>query len=363
MAMRVFVAPGIGRLGTILAIGLALGAAAGAGDAIADDPPGCGCCGCNPAGFWTGSEPLPRDAWYVSTEGMAMQRLSQALEPVATLGASPTGAVALSQNDLDEPFQAGVRLLVGHTFDDSPYQVEVSYYWLSPWDTSAQVNDPTGVGTLFSPFTTPYGVSPNPFVDNNTLVAIHEISRLENGEVNLKYTLPLPTGDPTIALLFGLRHVGIREGFDYASLPVAANPVFVHAHTNNNLWGPQIGGLVEYGCHDAWIRVEGKAAICDNETDRDLAANVNGAEANHARLSQSNTAMAADISASIVWRPTSALTAKIGYQALWCDQLALAERNFAPDLASLTNATVQPPTDTGGHLVYHGPFAGLQVSW
>ena len=39
--------------------------------------------------------------------------------------------------------------------------------------------------------------------------------------------------------------------------------------------------------------------------------------------------MYADIKVMIEWRPTSAITRKIGYQAMWIDQLALAARNFS----------------------------------
>lgn len=45
-----------------------------------------------------------------------------------------------------------------------------------------------------------------------------------------------------------------------------------------------------------------------------------------------------------------------------CDQLALAARNFNPDLASLTNSAVEPPINQRGTVVYHGPFAGLQLT-
>lgn len=276
-------------------------------------------------------------------------------------GRSPTGTLAISQQSLDEPFQAGTRLLVGHSFEDTPYQVEVSYYWISPWDTSAQAIDPAG--NLTSPFTILSGFPLNKFLDNNTLVEIREVSRLENGEINLKHTLSLPAGDPTIALLFGVRHVAVREEFDYSSQPVGADPVSVRARTNNNIWGPQIGGLVDCGCHDVWFHMEGKAALCDNECDRDLAANVNGANATHARIFHSGTAEVADISASLVWRPLPVLTATIGYQALWCDELALAARNFAPDPTTLTNAAAEPAINTRGTLIYHGPFAGLQLNW
>ena len=174
----------------------------------------------------------------------------------------------------------------------------------------------------------------------------------------------MPAADPRIVLLLGVRHVGIREEFDYFSAPTLnANPVSVHAHTNNNLWGPQLGGLVDYGCPDIWLRMEGKAAICNNSANRDLEANVNGADTTHPRLSQSGTAMVADINAAVVWRPTSALTARIGYQAMWVDQVALAARNYAPEAAALTDATADPPINARGTLIYHGPFAGLQLSW
>ena len=135
---------------TIFAVGLALWAGAGAGQAIADEPPGYSI-------FWQGCEPAAGDPWYVSSEGLALQRLFRGLGPIATEGPSPTGTLALSQQNLDEPFNAGVQFLVGHTFDDSPYQVEVSYFWLNPWNTSAQAVDPTG--NLFSPFTTPFGIA------------------------------------------------------------------------------------------------------------------------------------------------------------------------------------------------------------
>ena len=221
--------------------------------------------------------------------------------------------------------------------------------------------DPTG--SLTSPFTN-FGATPNNNLDFNSIVSIHQISRLEGGDINLKFTLPLPAGDPTVVLMFGARHIGVREEFDYSSQPTLnVNPVTVHAHTGNDLWGPQIGGVIEYGHNEVWIHVEGKAAICSNSTTRDLDANVNGIDATHPRLSGSNTADVADINASLLWRPTAGLTARIGYQALWCDQLALASRNFAPDVASLINPAAEPPINSRGTLVYHGPFAGLQLNW
>ena len=369
--------PGVGKLRTILALGLALWAVSAAGQASADDQQACDC-GCGNSNtvsslFWCGVEPLPRDPWYVTADGMAMQRLFRGLGPIAVMGLSPTASLALSQKSLDEPFQAGGRLLVGHTFDESPYQIEVSYYTMTTWDTAAQAADP--MGNLFSPFTnfgatpgnssfTNFGATPDTRVDFNTLVQIRETSRLEDGEVNLKHRLPLPVGNPMVTLLFGVRHVAVREEFEYMSGPSQnTNPVTVHAHTNNNLWGPQIGGVVEYGHQDVWLRFEGKAAICENDANRDLFASVNGIDATHPRAFYDGTATVADISVTLLWHPTTAITTRFGYQALWVDQLALAARNFVSDVGTLTDAASQPALNTRGTLVYHGPFAGLQLSW
>ena len=39
--------------------------------------------------FWCGVEPLPRDPWYVSVDGVAMQRLFSGLGEAASLGTNP----------------------------------------------------------------------------------------------------------------------------------------------------------------------------------------------------------------------------------------------------------------------------------
>ena len=358
---------GIGKLRTSLVFGLVFWAIAAATQARADDPPsgssGCDCGGaCGSSIFWYGVEPLPRDPWYFSTDAIAMQRLFTGPGPYATLGIASTGTVALDETALTTPFQGGVRMLLGHTFEDSPYQVEVSYYKLTTWDVSAQATDLTN--SLYSPFTNFGFNGPNNAVDYNSLVQVQETSQLDNGEANLKQLIRLPAGNPTIELLIGVRHVGVTEGFTYHSAPSKSTfPVDVNAHTNNSLWGPQIGGIIEYGHQDVWLRVEGKAALCENDANRDLSASVSGKSAVHPTVFYDGTASVADVNATLLWHFASSATFRIGYQALWVDQLALAARNFETDVASLTNAAAPVPIDMGGHLVYHGPFAGLQVCW
>ena len=78
--MRTLYLPGIGRLGMILAFGLALWAVAGGRQAIADEPaiPDCPEEGSHDSYF-------AEDPWYVAADGLAMQRLFRGLGPIATI--------------------------------------------------------------------------------------------------------------------------------------------------------------------------------------------------------------------------------------------------------------------------------------
>ena len=243
--MQVFIPLGSDKRGTIPALALIFWAAA-IGISAADEPPGpCDCCstvaGNQGSMFWCGVEPLPRDPWYVSVDGVAMQRLFSGLGEAASLGTNPGATVALSQQSLDNPYQAGVQMLLGHTFTNTPYQVEATFLWLNPLAESAQAA--SSADNLFSPFSNFGSPTVNPIVDNNSFVQIGLVSRLQTEDLCLKSKLPLPEGDPTVILLVGVRQVGVREEFDYFSTPSTnVNPVAVHAHTNNNIWGPEIGG-------------------------------------------------------------------------------------------------------------------------
>ena len=273
--------------------------------------------------------------------------------------------VVLTHDDLDKPFAAGARLTVGHTFGDSPHQVEFSYFALSQYDTSTAVVDPSA--TLLSPFTNFGNPVSNSSVDNNALDQIHELSYLENAEFNWKMLLPTPPG-MTLNFLMGLRYIGVREEFDYASqqsLTIGSpQNAAVTSHTVNTLLGPQIGGLMEFNvAPQTWLSAGAKGAICNNAASRDLDAQITGTDYNHGQYSQNGTAYVAECSLALFWRPTPFLTARIGYQAMWINGLVLAVDNFAPPLGVLENPSIQPPLDRQGTVLYHGPYAGLELSW
>jgi hypothetical protein len=170
-----------------------------------------------------------------------------------------------------------------------------------------------------------------------------------------------------LTFLIGARHMSIREQFDYFSQsttgPFAGDSAAVHAQTGNDLWGPQIGSTVEfYTSQQSWVRLEGKAALCDNFASRDLQSAVVGTTPSvpASALSGSGTTYVGDIGVTVYWRPTEHIISRIGYQLLWVHDIALASENFDIDPTS-----GQPPVamNRTGSSLYQGPFAGIEVNW
>jgi hypothetical protein len=162
--------------------------------------------------------------------------------------------------------------------------------------------------------------------------------------------------------------MSIRERFDYFSqsdvgVAPGVSSATIATQTGNDLWGPQLGGVVEfYTSQQSWIRLEGKAALCDNFAYRDLqSGTVNGTTPpSTTALSGSGTSCVGDIGVTVYWRPTEHIMSRIGYQAIWVDGLALAAENF--DVDPLSGA---PPVGMNrkGSSLYQGPFAGIELNW
>ena len=188
----------------------------------------------------------PRCPLYFRVDGVMLRRDVHGATDAATL--NTVDNLALSTRDFDMPFSAGPRFLVGHTFGESPYQIEFSYFWLSDLNESAAVRDNTlndegTLGNLFSPFS---GFGRNPVVglDYNDLVSIREFSFMQNMELNLRRQLPMPQERLTTSFLIGARFVGVRELFGYDSesnSPVGGSANSVRVHARNELYGFQIG--------------------------------------------------------------------------------------------------------------------------
>ncbi len=338
--------------------------------------------------------PAPAFQWYFRSEAIALRREVRGDTPFAsllvpidpTLASSPTNwtsTTVLSTEDLEQQFRGGPRFTIGHRLGDSPWEVECSYFWLATSHAAASTSDPNG--HLFSPFTSfgsevvnfysnnsAYTNQPGNYfnadtnVDQNTLVRVDETSKLASGEINLRWNLSMPYKCVSAVVLVGARYVNVREQFDYLSQSaINGTLVSVDAHTNNELWGGQLGGIIQIGCfQNLWVDLEAKGELCENRITRELGSVV--VAGNHlpqTTLAKSGSAAVGDFDFALSWRPTAGITARFGYEAMIVNGLALASQNFAADSASLEAGTGNPPLNRNGTVLYHGPFAGLQLNW
>jgi hypothetical protein len=314
-------------------------------------------------GTFYGASP-PRCPWYVQADALWLKRDRIDRVPIAAL--TTPDNIVFSTQELDSPFRAGPRVLVGHTIGETRWQVDVTYFLVDSWDDTATMRDstPNGVslGNLFSPFTN-FGDPPIYGYDFNNYVSIREFSQLQNGELNLRYLMPMPHECLTAKFILGLRYMSINEQLDYQSqstVPLAVGTLLT-TRTTNDLIGPQIGGDFNfYAYRQCWINLEIKGAICANRALQETAG-VNVVTPIGNRDSRDATSFVGDLDLELVWQITPRLITRVGYQAIWLTDIAMAARNFGQPASILENGDAY--IETGGHPVYHGPHLGLEYTW
>jgi hypothetical protein len=318
----------------------------------------------------------PRCNWYFQTDAIALRRevlngpiVFATYGPAAAPGTDPTNNIWLSNRELDLPFRAGARLLLGHTFGDTRYQLEASYFKIDNWDSWATITDNSpnaqgGTGNLFSRITF-FGNPPQSPYDFSDSIAVRSISSLQNCEINLKYAVPMINNGFRASLLLGLRYMDIEEQFQYASttdtvLPPAtsATGFNMDTRTTNALLGPQIGGYFEFfSIPHSWVTFGMKGAICGNEAGHSIPS-----LGDDFRRDRMTTAFVGDLELMFNWQVTNHCIARFGYQAIWVDGLAIATTNFG-QVPGVPQSASAVEIDTGGNSVYHGPHLGVEISW
>jgi hypothetical protein len=313
----------------------------------------------------------PRCPWYVRSEGVMFLRDTGSRIDFAALG-SPTNIV-LSTRDLDFPFKAGARMLLGRTIN--PWnQIEFSYFGVEHWDDTEAVRNLSpnaigGLGNLFSPFTS-FGRPAVVGLDYENFVSISAKSTFDNAEINWRHILDMPPGRLSTSLLVGARYMQVREHFQYDSaLSIPGDSAvqnIVRTDTSNKLFGVQLGALLEFYSEGSWwVNFEMKGAMAQND----------GAQTTDFRNIQAagtteflghrdgrNTAWIGDIALTVLYRFSPRLNARFGYQAIWVTGLNLATENFDQDINLLREGPALLVHHRGS-VVYHGPFAGIEFAW
>jgi hypothetical protein len=313
----------------------------------------------------------PLETTYVTADLIAFRRDWQNRQVFATL--NNTTNIALSIGDLEIAYQPGLRVLAGRRFNDC-WALEGSFLGLLQWDeTRARLDSTPNIlgttGNLFSPFSH-FG---NPAVagfDYNDLAAIRLQSRFNNAELNLRQRLVTQPSLMQASALYGFRYMNLRETFNYhteSRVPIGPGTSnSVEVNTRNSLWGLQAGGTLEFRIEPRfWLNFELKGILSYNDAAQNTDYTVGPLVGPNATISGSNSrgrmTLGGDVSATAIWQFTSHIVGRAGYQGIFIDGLALAADNFHRNLQFMTTSPSE--INRNSHLAFHGPFAGVTVTW
>jgi hypothetical protein len=300
----------------------------------------------------------PRLCWYGVADGAAIRRDPKGDFNFASL--STPGNIVLSTRNFDYDFRAAGHFLVGHEISDC-FQIEGEYTGVTEAEDSAAVRDPRG--NLFSPFSG-FGASPINGLDHNNLAQIRYLSSLQMVELNIRRQVPMPPDRLAVSVLFGVRYITLPEKFAYLTQTTTPTPttVTIDVATDNQMIGPQIGALFEmYIDNRWWMNFEIKGAVLNNRA-RQSTTYSNSADGTFsAGQREDHTAFAGDLALTFIYRWSPHFTTRLGYQALFLQDVALAPDNFNTDINIVTQGPARLNHNAG--TVYHGPHAGLMFGW
>jgi hypothetical protein len=325
----------------------------------------------------------PRLRLYVVADGAAFCLQPQEYTDVASLNGP--GNIVLSTRDFNKDFAFAGRTLVGCTLNDC-IQIEGVYTGVTQASDTASVRDISrnGVGAqggLFSPFGG-FGAAPLPNLDYNNLAQIHYSANFQSIELNVRRQIPMPPERLAVSFLFGVRYISQPSDLDYftqsdVSFSQVGTPVLgstvtnsVRVSTENQMVGPQIGGLFElYVDNRWWINFEIKAAVLNDRARLSTSytntisapGGLNAQGHTFFNDEENHTAFAGSMDLTFVYRWSPRCSTRLGYQATFLQDIALAADNFPANINVLTQGPAELNHKTGA--ILHGPYAGVMFGW
>jgi hypothetical protein len=183
----------------------------------------------------------------------------------------------------------------------------------------------------------------------------------------------MPFGRLQTSVLVGGRYVDLQEALDYHTVSdVLDSPTTndVTTRTANRMLGVQIGAEFEFQVEPRWwVDCEIKGVMFNNRAEQETVYVHAGstldppyANAYTGTRTENRSSFALDLSLMLTYHVSQRLSARLGYQAMWLDGVALASENFDPDVVLINHAGVARLVSRGD-VVYHGPRLGVTWVW
>jgi hypothetical protein len=183
-------------------------------------------------------------------------------------------------------------------------------------------------------------------------------AELHNAEINVTRDV---CGNACVKLLAGFRYLALDEVFNINSTDVDFGTSDYNIRARNDLFGGQLGVLVNRDrCNYGW-RFTGKAGIYTNEArQRTFLGDLdNTVVLRDLKVNKTNAAFIGEIGLSAYWQVGCNLRLIGGYSAMWVEGIALGPNQLdftdTPDSSNFVN--------TNGGVLFHGANLGIEWVW
>ena len=188
-------------------------------------------------------------------------------------------------------------------------------------------------------------------------------SELHNVEINYVHTwgrLSVLGGFRFVRLSddFGLQATGVDPGVLSGPSSIVSNEY--HVHSENNLYGAQLGARYRICCERFFGEFTGKAGLFGNDLNQSQYLTANGGDVvRNFTVYDSTTALVADMNIAAGFQLNCVWAFRCGYNLMWFDQVALAADQLNFTLASNAGTHVEKR----GDVFLQGIDIGLEGRW
>ena len=347
-----------GACGGMGAIGAALG---GVGECLAGGYDGYNSQLLGQANGPFGSGACCQPRWFdAHAEWLFWQRDISDSQPFASRNIA--GVTALDANQFDLSHASGFRVTGAYLIGPSS-ALEATYFGGFNWANGAQA---TGNGDLYSVFSE-FGTNPLngfPETDAANLQQIALSSELDNGELNLRRRWVSANCLVHSSVLVGARYLRLRDDLMYRTV-TDQNSMVYGVKTDNDLVGAQLGGDM-FICITPRFKIGGEleAGLFGNHSKQSTSLDSTASPWRNEVVRDTTTSFVAEAGLSALYRISSQLTLRAGYQVLFVDNVALGVDNFnsvAPFPPN--NAARNVFLNNSGDVFYHGSSLGFEWTW
>jgi hypothetical protein len=301
------------------------------------DCSGCDCSSCGKCGC---------SQWYFNGDVIFLWRDNRSNVRSIINSIAPATSV-FNTRDVDFDTGIGPSFRIGHMNDECSGW-EVQYYSALDFSGEADVIAPVNLAGA--------GQFPN-LAGWNGVDEMHAdyTSELHNVEINYQRVYG------RLSLLAGFRYVRLTDDLGIRAITFGSGSDDYRVHSENNLFGAQLGGRYR-ACYNTFFwEFTGKAGVFGNDANQSqfLTADGSSTVLRNFTGAAGSAAFVGDMNISAGFQLTDIWAFRCGYNMIWIDQVALAADNLDFNLSPTAGSGI----DKRGDVFLHGINIGLEGRW